>query len=59
MLQANLIFERIADQFKHGKLNYIEFVTLVNQNIEQQNNFLQILREYNSAIILYNYYNIN
>ena len=56
MLQPQTIFERIADQYKHGELNYIEFVTLVNQNIDQQNNFLQITRNYNQAIILYNYY---
>jgi heavy metal efflux system protein len=59
MLAASVIFERIADQFKHGELNYIEFVTLVNQNIDQQNNFLQIVRNYNTAVILYNYYLVN
>jgi len=59
MLKPSVIFERIADQFEHGELNYIEFVTLVNQNIDQQNKFLQILRDYNSAVILYNYYKVN
>lgn len=56
LIQPDQILARIEVQFAHGELNYIEFVTLVNQTIENQMDHLRIQQALNQAIINQSYY---
>jgi len=46
-----LIMAAADNKFANGAINYIEWVMLINQNIEIQNAYIEAIRNYNEAII--------
>jgi len=48
--------EQIASkQFLNGEINYLDWVLLINQSIEIQNNYIESCLQYNQNIIELNY----
>ncbi len=56
---ADLITDVAKKQFINGEINYLEFVMLINQAIEIQNNHIDALKQLNETIIQINYLTIN
>ncbi|MBQ0116711.1 MAG: TolC family protein, partial [Flavobacterium sp.] len=58
MLPSNQVLNHIHAIFYEGDISYIEFVTLVNQNMESQSNFLDVQSNLYQSIVLLNYYTL-
>lgn len=56
LTKPDQVLTRIDAQFAQGEINYIEFVTLVNQTVENQMNYLRIQQARTLAIINQQYY---
>lgn len=56
---ANIITETAKKQFMNGEINYLDFVMLINQSIEIQNNYIDAVKLLNDNIIQINYLTIN
>lgn len=47
---ARLMTETVDLQYKNGSINYLEWVLLINQAVEIQNNYIETVRNRNMAI---------
>lgn len=48
---AQLMINTVDQQFKNGEINYLERVLLMNQAVEIQNNYIELLKNRNMAIV--------
>ncbi|MBC5862790.1 CusA/CzcA family heavy metal efflux RND transporter [Flavobacterium turcicum] len=48
---VDLVTEAANKKFINGDINYLEWVMLINQNTEIQNNYIETVRKLNSSII--------
>lgn len=51
LAQSDLIFKNGQQAFKNGTIGYVEYVQAINQATQIQTNWLEILNNYNQAII--------
>jgi heavy metal efflux system protein len=55
---ASLIIQTANKQFINGDINYLDFVTLTNQAIIIQNNYVEAVKALNESIIAINFINL-
>ncbi len=56
---AEIVFETVQKKFSNGAIDYLEFVTLVNQAISLKSNYIDALWQLNENAILLHYIMIN
>ncbi len=56
---AEIVFETVQKKFSNGAIDYLEFVTLVNQAISLKSNYTDALWQLNENAILLHYIMIN
>lgn len=54
--QADEILSSATIAYKNGEIGYLEYITLLSQCIDINNNYLKSLNEYNQAVIAVNYF---
>ena len=55
LTNAKKIEQIASKQFSNGEINYLDWVILINQSIEIQNNYIDSYNQYNENIIQLNY----
>ncbi len=55
--QADEIIKTASVSYNAGEISFAELSQFISQAIETKRNYLEVLNNYNQAVILYNYYN--
>lgn len=54
---ANLIVDTATKQFNNGEINYLDWVILINQSIELEKNYIELVKVRNEYIVQLSYFN--